>query len=69
MPAHDLKNEAEHLEALVDRHGLETVLNLLAEICREKAEHLRCHWQDHTTARVWDRAASRIEAAVAKIEL
>jgi hypothetical protein len=48
------------LEALVDVHGLDGVLVLLAEVCDLKAEHLRANWQDETSASVWDNYAHRI---------
>jgi hypothetical protein len=41
------------LEALVDAHGLTNIVEALAVICAEKAEHLRANWQDKTTARAW----------------
>ena len=44
----------ETLEELIDKHGLTHVVNTLAVVCLEKAEHLRANWQDSTTARVWE---------------
>jgi hypothetical protein len=44
----------EELEALIDRHGLTHVVNTLAVVCIEKAEHLRTNWQDGVTAKAWD---------------
>lgn len=53
--------DTEALEAMVDRSGIGAVLEALAEICREKAEHLRENWQDEVSARMWDRRASALE--------
>lgn len=54
-------HEIAKLEALIDRHTLAVVLETIAMICREKADHLRCAWQDAQTARVWDRTARQVE--------
>ena len=49
--------EREALEGLIDRHSLTAVLELLAEICSDKADHIRTNWQYHPTAACWERAA------------
>ena len=49
------------LEKLLDRHGMETVLDALATICHEKAESISCNWQDSTTARAWRVAAMKLD--------
>lgn len=51
----------EALEPLVDASDVEDVLLALARLCNEKAEHLRCNWQDQTTAKAWDKAANAID--------
>lgn len=53
-------SDKEQLEAFVDGHGLTTVCEMLAEICEDKAEHLRVNWQDEPTARMWERDAKRL---------
>ncbi len=53
-------NEAETREALerhIDAWTLRVVVEMLAEICDEKAEHTRVAWGDHDTARAWWRNA------------
>ena len=50
----------DQLEAMIDKTSLNDVLEMLAEICHEKAEHLRCNWQDETAARQWERWGNRI---------
>lgn len=50
------------IEALIDEHSLSDVVQALAEICREKAEHIRTNWQDDTAlVRAWARVASKID--------
>jgi pyruvoyl-dependent arginine decarboxylase (PvlArgDC) len=59
---------AEKLETMMDHRSLNSVLDVLATICREKAEHIRANWQDAATARPWDRAARRIDEVTALAE-
>lgn len=57
------------LEAMVDATSLADVLAALATIACGKAEHLRSNWQDKVSARVWNRAAGKIDRAVAQVEV
>lgn len=50
----------ERLETLVDGSDLSSVVMALGLVCAEKAEHLRCNWQDEITARVWARAERKL---------
>jgi hypothetical protein len=43
------------LEMLVDRIGMAGVLRMLADVCADKAEHVRSTWDDPAMARMWDR--------------
>jgi hypothetical protein len=52
--------DMEALEGILDRHGLHGVLDMLASVCAEKAEHVRSNWQDEGTARMWDRRATKL---------
>jgi dihydrodipicolinate synthase/N-acetylneuraminate lyase len=49
------------LEALIDKHGLKTVVSALSNVCGEKAEHLRSNWQDKASARVWENAGKTLD--------
>ena len=51
------------LEAMVDRFGLQSVLNGLAYICSGKADHIAHNWQDQRSARHWERAAIHLTNA------
>jgi hypothetical protein len=57
MDRHEL---ARDLEQLMDAASLDTLVELLAEIAAEKAEHIRSNWQDPMTAKVWDAAARQL---------
>lgn len=48
------------IEALIDRYGLSYVIDLVAEVCSAKADHLRAAWQDESTGDVWDAQAERL---------
>jgi hypothetical protein len=49
------------LEALVDKYSLECVIDALAVMCLEKADHVRSNWQDETLACDWERDAEALE--------
>ena len=59
----------DELEALVDTLGLERVLELLGEVCCDKADHLRTNWQDEAQARAWERSAKVLDKASASDKL
>lgn len=52
------------IEELIDREGLGRVLEEIASICAEKAEHIRSNWQDPRLAKHWAKAGD----AVAKVQ-
>ena len=45
------------LESMVDRFGLESMLQRLADIASEKSAHVESNWQDPHLAECWDTAA------------
>ena len=47
-------------EEAIDAYGLQRTLELIAEICWEKAEHIRSNWQEPDMAVVWERASQII---------
>jgi len=49
------------LEGLVEELTLAAILEMIERICHKKAEHLRSHWKDEETAKLWDKAARQIE--------
>lgn len=51
------------LEGMIDRGGLGAVLEAIAAVCDEKAEHIRHGWQDQELARSWSKAATRVARA------
>jgi len=56
-----LSREAEDLlEGLIDKFGLQNVLNGLACICSGKADHIESNWQDKRSAAHWEKAAVHV---------
>ncbi len=60
-PSKLTQNEAIALEQMLDSYGVIHVLEALAIVAREKAEHLRVNWQDEAAAKAWDRAARAVD--------
>ncbi len=48
------------LERIIDREGLNTVLDAISEICFDKATHIAICWQDTKTAKAWTKAGNRL---------
>jgi hypothetical protein len=61
------RERMEELESIIDSASLADVVEALAEIAREKAEHIRSTWQDAATAKPWDSAAKRLDAVAFRI--
>jgi len=47
-------NRLEQVEDLVDVTSFQEVLEMLANVAGEKAEHLRVNWQSENDARIYD---------------
>jgi len=62
------QGQTDDLERLVDRHGMNNVLDALVQICAGKAEHVAAMWQDGPRAKQWDRVAGKISGASAAAE-
>jgi hypothetical protein len=58
---------ADILEQYIDAHGIGGVLEVLAEVCGGKAEHLRCNWQDEAGARMWEKSGRQMLKAIVKL--
>ncbi len=56
------------LEQLMDTYGLPAILDALAEVSREKAEHVRSTWQDYALARMQDKNARLLETTATRVE-
>lgn len=63
------KGQASRLEAEVDTTTLAQVVSTLADVCREKADHIRHNWQDEKLAKVWDMAATKLELTSDSLEV
>ena len=58
----DHNAQIDALEAMIDNNhgGLGDVLDLIAEVCSAKADHILTNWQDEATADLWDRYAAAL---------
>jgi len=48
------------LESMLDSTSLSYMLEVLAEICFEKSEHIQANWQDGPLAHAWQRASNKL---------
>jgi hypothetical protein len=58
---------SEQLERLIDSQGLGSVLEMIREICYEKASHIATEWQDMPLAKWWIAKAIRVNSVVQSI--
>jgi hypothetical protein len=54
--------DIETMETLIDRHGLDNVLDIISEVCYLKAEHLRTNWQDEVSAEYWNKMGQLVSS-------
>jgi hypothetical protein len=57
----------DELEAFIDKEGLAKALQLIEDICQEKADHVRSNWHDVPAARAWEKDADKIAGVVARL--
>lgn len=62
-----VKSTCDALEALIDRIGLPNVVECLASVCGEKAEHVRVNWQDARAAKSWGAAETHLNRAAERV--
>ncbi len=60
---------ADAIEALIDQYSLSYVIELVAEVCSAKADHLVSSWQDEDAGNVWDANCERLMHAAHKARL
>lgn len=49
------------LEALLDTMGVTGLLEALARVARDKAEHVQTNWQDRSLAKRWNTLANQFD--------
>lgn len=54
------------VEQAIDEFGLQRVLDSLARVCGEKAEHVNTNWQDPALAGWWARRGHLVERVATK---
>ena len=60
------EREAVDLENLIDKRGLECVLQQISAICGMKSEHIAANWQDTILAQRWATMEGTIGCASTK---
>ena len=58
----------DRIEAIVDELDFCPFVELLAEICSAKADHVEVNWQDELLAEIWNRRAAYLLEMSNKIE-
>lgn len=61
------KDYSEQLERIIDAITLPQVLDLISNICYEKAQHLAENWQDNRSAKLWEKNGNLISKTSPKI--
>lgn len=46
--------QGDDLERLIDRYGLNQVLEAISDICHRKADYIQSLWQDEKLAKAWE---------------
>ncbi|MGH8235392.1 MAG: hypothetical protein ACREXP_00030 [Steroidobacteraceae bacterium] len=57
------------LEKLIDERGLAGVLESIAGICGEKADHIRASYLDETLADNWDSASIAVTNCAGRVSV
>lgn len=58
----------DQLEIIIDSNGLNAVIDALAAIACEKADHIRSNYQDEHLAKSWEKDQKRLDSIMEKIE-
>jgi hypothetical protein len=57
----------EQLEALIDRHSLNTVIEALGEVAFAKSNHVAENWSDMAASKAWQIAGSGLQKLASKV--
>ncbi len=60
---------ADTIEALINHYSLSYVIELVAEVCSAKADHLVSNWQDDSAGAIWDNNVERLLTVAHKARL
>ena len=59
-------DDKDALERIIDKFGIQLVLETISEICGAKAEHIANNWQDTSLAKRWATMEGAIGVASTK---
>ena len=57
------------IENMIDTYDISHVFRCIAQICYEKAEHIRVTWQDENLATHWEQTGTSLEHFMGTTEL
>lgn len=66
-PLSKRREQLEQIEKLIDNITISQMVEMMSEICYEKAAHLRENWQDEKTAKIWDKNARQLSNISGKL--
>jgi hypothetical protein len=58
----------EQVEKMIDAMGVDQLLHTIAQVCSDKADHIRDNWQDNALAHVWEKKAAQITNLANKVQ-
>lgn len=67
MALKDIEAIADAVEPFVDRYSVRDVVEALAVVLHEKAEHIRMNWQDEGLCHAWHNGAHELTVLAGKL--
>jgi hypothetical protein len=64
MERYSLYELQDEIENLIDQHTLVKILDTIATICHEKADHVSINWDDAKLQKFWDKMGVKIQYVV-----
>jgi hypothetical protein len=53
-------NAMERMEEMMDFHGMGEIIDMMSDICQQKAEYVRQMWNDPALANAWEKLGDRL---------
>lgn len=57
----------QQIETLIDRHTVAKLLEVMAQVCFEKSDHIKENWQDARLAKFWEMNAKTLTKIIPRI--
>lgn len=69
MPKRFDETDQREIEAIIDKHGLQTVLYAIQRIALDKADHIMESYGDKRLCKTWLKSAGQVATVAAKIAI